>query len=157
MKKTGRSKTKRNILIMLTIAIATTIIVASALRNQNSSQKPLASEYLKVEHTKSLGVFYNNNKTVDIRELGLRITAVGGNATNILITNLPTQGEDYPSIDFLRKGESKDITVQLRSYITSLNETIGLFPVELTIGCSEASASDITIYLKPEDIKGLKH
>jgi hypothetical protein len=154
MKKTGRSKTKRNILITVAVAIAITLIVASALRNQNSSQKPPASEYLKVEHTRSLGEFFNNGKTVNIKELGLRITAVGGDATNILITGLRTQGEEYPSIDFLRKGESKEITVQLSSYVTSLNETIGLFPVNFTIGCSEASASDITIYLKPDDIEG---
>jgi len=142
---------------MSAIAIAIIVIFASALRIQNNRWKPPASEYLKVEHTKSLGVFYNNNKTVNIKELGLRITAVGGDATNVLITGLSTQGEEYPYIEFLHKGESKEITVQLRSYFTSLNETIGLFPVELTIGCSEALPSDITIYLNPEDIVGLHY
>jgi hypothetical protein len=152
MRGAKKSKTKRNLLLVLTVIVAIIVIMTSAIRHH--SQKPSASDYLKVEHIGSLGEFYNNNKTVNIKELGLRITAVGGDATNILITGLSTPGEEYPLIDFLRKGESKEITVQLRSYITSLNETIGLFPVELTIGCLEASPSDIIIFLKPEDIKG---
>lgn len=160
MRRAKKSKMKRNLLILLTIAVVISIIVASAIRNQNTqgSQKPPASEYLKVEHIGSIGEFSNNNRTVNIKELGLNITAVGGNATNILITGLSTQGEEYPYIAFLRKGESKEITIQLRSCVISLNETTGLFgPVEFTIGCSEASPSDITIYLRPEDIAGPHH
>jgi len=159
MRKPRKSKVKRNLLVLLTIAVAITIIVVSAIKNQNSqeSKKPLAREYLKVEHTKSFGEFYNNNQTVNIRDLGLNITAVGGNATNIIVTGLSIEGEEYPYINFLKKRESKLIDIQLRSYVTSLDKATGLFPVEFTIGCSEAEPCDITIYLKPEDIVGLHH
>jgi hypothetical protein len=156
MKRSRRSKRKKNALILLAIVAAATIIVVSAIKNQNNQNiqsKPPASEYLKVEHIGSIGEFYNNNRTVNIKELGLRVTALGGNATNIIITGLSTESEDYPYIQNLTMGESKELSIQLKSYITSLNDE-GVFPLELTIGCSEATASDITIYLKPEDIKG---
>ena len=159
MKRSRRSINKKKALVLLAIAAAATIITFSAMKNpnnQNVQQKPPASEYLKVEHIGSIGEFYNKNRTVDIKELGLRVTALGGNATNIIITGLSTESEDYPCIQNLSMGESKELDIQLKSYVTSLNDE-GLFPLELTIGCSEATPSDITIYLKPEDIKGPHH
>lgn len=133
------------------------IIVAAAIRNQyrpKNTEKPSASEYLKVEHIGSIGTFYNNNRTVDISELGLKITAIGGNATAILITDLPTANEEeYPYIDFLEQGTSKELTILIKSYVTSLNEE-GLFPLDLTIGCNEAEPAEITIYLDPNDVVG---
>lgn len=156
MRSAKKSRTtRRNTLTLLAIAIAATIIVISAVRNQTggqNGQKPLASEYLKVEHTRSLGEFYNSNKTVVIRVLGLNITAIGGDATNIMITGLPTQGEEYPYISSLKQGESKNLAIQLKGYSTGLEEEG--YPVELTIGCDEAAPIEITIYLKPEDITG---
>jgi len=158
MGRTGKSKTSRNALIFLAVAIMISIVIISAVRNQTGSQgsqKPPASEYLKVEHTKSFGEFYYGGKTVFIRELGLKITAVGGNASNIVITGLPTSGEEYPFISFLSQGESKELTIMLRSYYTGLEEEG--YPVYLTIGCDEAYAEEITIYLKPKDISGPSH
>jgi hypothetical protein len=152
-RRARKSKIKRKALILMVVAAAIIITVIAAIKNPNNPKKPLASEYLKVEHTKSLGEFYNNNRTVKIIDLGLRVTALCGDAHNILITNLPIgSGDLQPYIQYLRIGEYKDLDITL-DYLTSLNED-GLFPLELTIGCSEAEPEDVTIFLKPEDIIG---
>lgn len=129
------------------------IIIVAAVSFNSQSRKPKVSEYLKIEHTKSLGTFSNQNRTVTIKVLGLSITANGGDAHSILI-EMSSADEPF-QIDFLANGSSTSISIDLKGYVTGINETVHCFPVELTIGCREATPEDITLYLKPEDIVGI--
>jgi hypothetical protein len=151
-----RSKSKLWIAVFVSIIVIIAIAVAANFNSQ-SKRKPKISEYLNVGHTKSTGTFYNQNKTLIIKELGLNITAIMGDAHNIII--IVASSEEPYIIDFLDKGNSALPSIQLRGYTTSLNETIGAFPLEIDISCQEAPAAPedppITIYLKTEDIVGI--
>jgi len=160
MKKTGRSKTKRNILIIAAVAIAITIIVASALRNQKSqvNQKPWAGEYFKVEPARgNLGYFNsNNNETIFLKKLVINITAVKGDAHGI---NVVTDGMDYDlmemplSKDYLRANENWIVEIPLKSVPAGWDDVHGGYQVELTISCSEVNPEPpIIIYLKKDQI-----
>lgn len=137
---------------ILVIAIVVIIIGILVAVNNSNRKRPPVSQYLEITHTISIGEFYNQNRTVKITYLGLNITAVGGNAQDIIII---VKSELEPEwIGFLAKGESwepGDGAILLQGYVTGLNED-GLFPVEIRIGCAEAIKEDVTIYLKPEDI-----
>jgi hypothetical protein len=160
MKKIGRSKTKRNILILLTIAITIIIIVASAIRNQNpqGSQKPWAGEYFKVESVKgNLGYFSgNNNETIFLKKLIIKITPIKGDAHGI---NVVTDGMDYDLIEmptskgYLRANETWIVEIPLKSVPVGWNDVHGGYEVELTISCSEVNSEPpIIIYLKKDQI-----
>jgi hypothetical protein len=160
MKKTGRSKTKRNILITVAVAIAITIIVASALRNQNrqGNQKPWAGEYFRVEPVKgNLGYFSsNNNETIYLKKLVINITAIKGDAHGVTVY---TDGMDYDLIEMpiskdLRANESWIVEIPLKSVSAGWDDVHGGYQVELTISCSEVNPEPpIIIYLKKDQIK----
>jgi hypothetical protein len=160
MKKTRRSKTKRNALIMLTITIALTIIVASAIKNQNNSQrneKPLASKYFKVDPLTSIGNFSSDNKTVFLTVLALNITAIGGDAHGVTINTdgmmMDPDSDKYPYIDYLARGQSREVIINLNTAPREWDDRAGGYSVEIMISCQEVVPDTITVYLKPEQIK----
>jgi hypothetical protein len=139
--------------IAASVLVLALITIIAAISFDSQSKKPKASEYLKVGHTRSTGTFYNQNRTVAIKTLGLNITAIMGDANNILII-VDSSDEPY-SIGFLAKGCSELPAIQLKGYVTTINVTTGSFPLQLEIGCREATNEEIIIYLKPEDIVGI--
>ena len=155
MRKRGRSNKSKYLLGSVVLSV---VVIALALGylyrpNQNQNQKPPASQYLKVANTKSIGEFSNQNKTVLIKTLGLNITAVGGDATSIVVQVASQVDPTNDVWAFLAKGASQEAQIRLNGYMTVLNDQ-GKFPVEVDIGCSEATheAIPITLYLDPKDI-----
>jgi hypothetical protein len=148
MPKRGSNQRKYAYLAILLFVI---VVVSAIVVSQIRSSKPSANQYFTVSHTASLGEFSNENKTVNISVLGLNVTAVGGDATDVQIT-MDAQADPltdiYPSI---AKGTSKPAEIQLKGYVTSLNDD-GLFPVEFDIGSLEVQTSTFTIYIDPKEI-----
>jgi hypothetical protein len=160
MQRTRRKKRGKLKYIIIATVIALIVIITVAVLTIpiSTPQLPLAGEYLKIEHTKSVGVFYNQNRTAEISYLGFNVTAVGGDANEILVIplggGLPEE-VDYPYDRFLAKGETWSTSVgPLQGYVTGLIEKDGqwVFPVEIQIGCVEARNEMITLYLLQQDI-----
>jgi len=157
--KRGSKGKAKYVVFAFIIAIIIIIIIIAVVATPNQSKKPLASEYLKVSHTASLGEFSNNNRTVKITSLGLNVTAIGGDAHTIIII-VESQPEDPgpeigpPPTYILKKGESWLPAILLSGYVTGLTERDGelVFPIEIQIGCQETLEEVITLYIKPEDI-----
>lgn len=151
MPKHGRNQSKYVYVAILLFAI---VVVSAIVVSQIRSSKPQASQYFTIFHTVSVGEFSNGNTTLNVKILGLNITAVGGDATDVQIT-IDAQADQlsdiYPSIP---KGTTKPAEIQLKGYVTSLNDD-GLFPVEFDIGCPQTQVSTITIYLDPKDVHQL--
>lgn len=151
MPKRGSKQSKYVYAAILILAI---VVVSAIVISQIRSSKPQASQYFTISHTASLGEFSNQNRTVNIKILGLNITAVGGDATDVQLT-IDAQADQlndiYPSIP---KGTAKPAEIQLKGLVTSLNDD-GLFPVEFDISCPQTQLSTITIYLEPKDIHQL--
>lgn len=160
MRKTKKgSKGKAKYVVFAFIIAIIIIIAVVAIPNLAEKPLPLASEYLDVSHTKSIGEFSSNNRTVRITTLGLNVTAIGGDALSIIII-VRSQSEELgpeigpPPTGILKKGETWDIPILLKGYVTGLiqKNDESVFPVEIQIGCQETLEEKITLYIKPEDI-----
>lgn len=155
-----RHRSNRNKYLFIAILLLIAVIVAVFAFNQGSSQKPLASEYFIVSHTTSTGEYLtSDNKTIRLTTLGLNITAVGGDATNIQI-QCNSQAE--PQSDYLMnltKGPPGwDIPVALaggeHQYVgVSLKKNDqGMFAFNVNISCDQVKSAKIPILINPEDI-----
>jgi biopolymer transport protein ExbD len=156
-----RSKAKNEkgkyflILAFTLLVLFAVLIFFSSIKNNTSkpTSNVKAGEYLQIVHTKSIGEFYNNRRTVEITELGLNITAVKGDAHSIIIyvdTQVDISNDVYKHI---AKGETLSVSVRLKGYVTSLNSE-GKFPVTVGLSCSEAAYDEITLLIDPDDIIG---
>lgn|GEM_PF-6369395 len=154
--RSTKSKMKRRLLILLTMVIAIIIIIACVIKNRGG-QKLLASEYLRVEPIKCLGSFSSDNKTLYLRVLALKVTAIGGEAHGITINTdgliIDPELGPIPQIDYLDKNQSKEVVINLRMVQYQWDDHHkGYGPIELMISCQEALPDTIVIYLKTTNI-----
>lgn len=151
-RKRGKSHTK-HIVASFVMIIAILIIIVTSQSNQPNQTRPPADQYLEVQHTRSLGRFYNQNQTVQIMILGLKIKAVGGDAHDILIDF--GGAREYEIIPEILQGELHESQIETQGYATDLEN--GFFPVTLDIRCDEAEWATVILYLRPdpEDIVAL--
>lgn len=155
-----RHRSNRNKYLFIAILLLATVIVAAFAFNQTSSKKPSASQYFIVSHTTSTGEYLTfDNKTFKITTLGLNITAVGGDATNIQIQ---CNSQAYPTDDYLEnltKGPPGwDIPVVLAGgdyhypgATVKMNDQ-GMFSFNVTISCDQVQSDRIRVLINPEDI-----
>ena len=158
MKKKHRDRHTNKVVYAIPIlAVISIIVVAALITSEPKTWK--VSEILEITHTASLAIATgrppNQNESILIKTLGLKITAVGGDAHSIIvIISSLSQREEPPVNPFLRRGETWDLPIELLSYPTRLNED-GFYPVKISVTCIEAAEDedkDITIFLKPEDL-----
>lgn len=130
------------------------IIIAAALMTSESKTLKV-SEILQITHTKSLAESTNTgqNETIMIKTLGLKITAIGGDAHSIIVIVSSHQDPWGPPVKpFLPKDESWDLPIDQLTLPTRLNED-GFYEVTVSVKCIEAAeAEHIILYLEPEDI-----
>jgi hypothetical protein len=151
--KAKNGKGKYFLILAFILLVLFAVLIVFSIKNNTSkpTSNVKAGEYLQIVHTKSIGEFYNNRRTVKITELGLDITAVKGDAHSIIIyvdTQVDISNDVYK---YIAKGETLSITVKLNGYITSLNPE-GKFPVTVGVSCSEAAYDEITLLIDPDDI-----
>ena len=136
------------------------MIVAALAFNQASSQKPLASQYFIVSHTTSTGEYLtSDNKTFKITTLGLNITAVGGDATNVYVKCNSQAEPESDYLENLTKGPPGwDIPVVLAGGVfnyqgatVKMNDQ-GMFSFNVTISCDQVESDRIRVLINPEDI-----
>lgn len=147
-----KSNTSKYVLIaifLLFVVVISAFAISSL--NEHAQEKRPASQYLRILHTRSVGTFYNGNQTVELKILGLNITAVGGDATDVqlIMDSQADRTNDY--FRNITKGITVDMQVQLQGYVTHVNGQ-GLFPVEFDISCVQTTLSTITFYINPKDI-----
>lgn len=147
---------KAKYVIIVSIVALTAIVIWSSIVTNQPKAKPKASDYLQITIMKegSLGEYYNDNRTVIIKLLGLNITAVGGDAHSIIVI-VASQAEPEvlpnPPDYFLPQNESCQAPLLLRGLRSNLNDD-GLFPVYISVKAEETDPSNIWLFLKPEDI-----
>jgi len=161
MPKKRQKERRKYALITLIISVFVALIVISSLNQpiQPTVQKPPVTEYLQIQHTKSIGERKTaDNRTILIKTLGLKITAVRGDATNIAIDVPGAQDIEY--IEKISKGETREIQILSQGYLVELDEN-GVFPITFDAWSSEAEAAPVTVYARPEDFvlldSGLPH
>jgi len=148
-KTKGRSRHSSNakyiILALFLVLILTGVVIVINM----PKKKPLAHDYLHVVPTLSVGEF-DDQKTVIIKTLGLNITAVGGDAYDIIVTISSQEEPEWR--EFLPKGETWSAGFTLQGLRSVLNKTDGLFHVQIGIKCAETEPEYMWLRLKPQDI-----
>jgi len=140
--------------VYVAILLFAIVVVSAIAVSLTRDSRPSASQYFTISHTASVGEFYNGNKSVNVKILGLNVTAVGGDATDVQITidaQVDRLNDFFTSIP---KGTTKPLEIQLKGYLTTLNDK-GLFPVEFDMVSPQTQLSTITIYLDPKDVHNL--
>lgn len=151
-----RRKKKSHVKLMATLLTTTLVIILIAVAivmnqgNQTTQNKPKADKYLKVEHTKSLGRYDSYlGKFEMLSTLGLNITAVGGDASNVTIEQ--DTADDFAIISQIKKGNSseKELTV---NFPLEDEDGDGLYEVYIEISCTEAERAEVKVLIDPEDL-----
>jgi len=154
-KSKKRSKIKGKYLALAIIIVALIIFAAITIVVYQPKKKPLITDYLTVSHTKSFGQFLQGDTLVNIVDLGLRITAVGGNATSIVV-QVDEGNQPYPENDVYKeipKGNYSDVVIQLQGCYLTLED--GKTTIHIEISCTEAEGrAYLTITIPEEDIVG---
>jgi hypothetical protein len=155
-----RHRSNRNKYLFIAILLVAAVIVAAFAFNQGSSQKPLASQYFVVTHTTSAGEYLtSDNKTVRLTTLGLNITAVGGDATNVQVfCNSQAEPESDYLVNLTRGAPGWDLPIALaggqynyRGLSLRMNDQ-GMFALDVTISCDQVKSAKIPVLINPEDI-----
>jgi len=154
-----RRNSNRNKYVLVAVFLFAVVVVSAIVVSITQSRKPSASEYFTITHTASIGTFSGDNTTVNLKIMGLNITAVGGDATN---PQLLCDSQAYPIDDVyngtLAKGQSWDYQIELvggeyqTHGLTAYLNDKGMFEVEVQIGSKECELSTITVALDPKDI-----
>jgi len=150
-----RSKIKGKYLVLAIIVVALIILAAMAIVVYLPKKKPSIIGYLTVSHTKSFGEFLQGDTLVNIVDLGLRITAVGGNATSIVVQvdegmQLHPENDVYKEIP---KGNYSDVVIQLEGCYLPLEN--GKATIHVEISCSQADGHVLLpITIRQEDVVG---
>lgn len=149
-RRAKRKLSGRTIGILSFVTIMLVIIILSALY-QNKPQpieKEKADEYFRFSGAIALARATDEpNSTILISELIFNVTAVGGNATEVLI--FPRQGsvplKESPYFDEITQGESVEVIIEYPYSVLSKKNTDG-YPVKFRVTCNEAEG-EITIYV----------
>jgi uncharacterized protein YpmB len=136
------------ILSLVTIMIV--IITLSALYQSKLQpiQKESADEYFSFSEAQALVAATNDNKSIIVSEVYFNITAVGGNASSVLVS--PTQGyvskDDYPQFEEIIQNQSKQVDVKYPYEVLSPRTDKG-YAVYFYVECDEAVRARVTIYI----------
>jgi hypothetical protein len=155
-----RHRSNRNKYLLIAILLLVVVIVAAfAVFFTAKGEKPLASEYLTVEHTASTAYYSNpSNTTMIFTVLGLNVTAVGGDATGLYV-HCKSQADPVDAeLEELAKGKTWDLPITLTggdyNYrgLQLKKNTQGMLEVDVTVGCNEARSTVISVLVDPKDV-----
>ncbi len=153
MQKPKKRQGSRTKYVALALIIAVTIIVAAVIVVYLPKTPMKVSEYLKVEPAGIFGNYVNNGTQIHAVNLGLKITAVGGNAKSVVVYcetvsfDIPDD-KDYLVIYNITKGASwsEGIVLKPNSNLPIVNDKV---TIEFTVSCHEISnAAPETIILE---------
>lgn len=156
-KRKRKGKTNRQALVLVFIvAISVIIVVAALYQTPESKPRPPAEEYFEISDVAYDGFLSYNDTELDLYLLGFNLTAVGGRAHNVIVTNLGTETvedptwEPFKELEDMSQGEAKPVLLSNeRGVKISLTEKG--FPVRVRITSEETSKVPqeqfITIYL----------
>lgn len=158
----ARHRSNKKGYVLVAIILLIVVIAAAFAISQPKSKKPSASQYFIVTHTSSLGTFAEDNKSVNLQTLGLNVTAVGGDATNV---QLQCKSQAYALDDYIQtlsKGPPGwDVQIALKGgdynepglYVRL--DPQGMFEVNITVSCSETESAVFKVLINPQDVAGV--
>lgn len=157
MRKAQRSNRRKYLIAIVITAIVAGAVIAVVLASPYWwPRKPLATEYLDIALTRSIGHYAtSDNQTISLRTLGIRVTPRLGDATMVLIEVSSHTSDDETNLAMnISKGIAFDFAITLENYVAHLESNNGStgFPIEIQIGSMECQYQELTLYVKPEDI-----
>lgn len=139
-----RKKNKKLIFTLLIIIFVTVLAVAGLLSDRSDESNPTAEEYFNISGILYTGEKENSHLWV-YPFVSFNISAIEGDATEIVIINIPGMSDDV-YVGTINKTDSKRVSLQLRNKVL-LAPTENGFPFRFRISCHELY-DWITIYLQ---------
>jgi hypothetical protein len=131
------------------IAVLAIVIIISLFQREPPKPKATATEYFQLSKATALATLSGaTNDSILIQQISFNLTAIGGNATNVVVK--PTQGnvnqEDWPCYLEMNQGKVEEIVVEFPSEtpVLSQKQTEG-YPVYFRITCDQAEGL-VTVY-----------
>jgi hypothetical protein len=146
-KKRGKERNKYIMVAAITLVFIA-LIVFSGLTQPPSQPKPSVTEYLEIYHDRSVGDGKNNNQSILLKIIGLKIKAVGGDAHYIEIDVGGATERSY--IDEILQGETGETQISTQGLAVDIEN--GVFPIPIEVWCSETETGTLTVYAKPEEL-----
>lgn len=137
-------KKKKLIFTLLMIVLITVLAVAILLSDRWADSNPTAEEYFEISGILYTGEKENSHISVSTF-VSFNITAVEGDATEIVITNIPGISDDV-YVGTIKKTGSKYVSLLIKSKVLLAPTEYG-FPFRFRISCHELY-DWITIYLQ---------
>jgi len=137
-------KNKKLIFTLLIIVLVTVLTVTVLLSDRLNEPNLTAEEYFNISGILYTGEKENSHLWVRMFVI-FNISAIEGDATEIVITNIPGMSEDV-YVGTINKTDSKRVTLQLGSPVL-LPPTENGYPFRVRISCHELY-DWITIYLQ---------
>jgi hypothetical protein len=156
--KKFRLKGKHLLIAYILIFIVVVVVTAVISHKEHSDNLPLASEYFDIKVVKARGQVLPGNKSVNIKMVVLNITAIGGEANEIILEFEGMLGEQRVAYkSHLDKGEwwcDENTTPRFENYIVPVNDKGEVVLKDfLTIGCKEARGATISLYIPLNEIE----
>jgi hypothetical protein len=140
-----RRKNRNLIFALLIIAFVTVLAVALLLSDRSNEPNPTAEEYFDISDILYTGQKENSHLRVSTFVI-FNISAVEGDATEIVLTNIPGMTPDV-YVGTINQNASKVVTIQLNNDLVLRKEEDLGFPFSFRISCHELY-DKITIYLQ---------
>lgn len=150
-KKRLREK-KEYIMVTAITLVFIALIMISGLTHPPPKPKPSVTEYLEIQHDRSVGDGKNNNQSILLKTIGLKIKAIGGDAHNIEIDVGGSLERSYTKE--ILQGETNETQIYTKGLAIDIQD--GVFPIPIDVWCSETKSETIVIYAKPEELVFLK-
>jgi hypothetical protein len=144
-----RLREKRGYIVVTAITIVfVALIIISALIQQPAKPKPSVAEYLEIQHDRSVGDGKNNNQSILLKIIGVKIKAVGGDAHYI---EIDVDGATERSfIEEIPQGDTKETQILTQGLAIDIEN--GVFPIPIEVWCSETETETVIVYAKPEEL-----
>jgi len=139
-----RRKNRNLTFALLIIAFIAVLAVALLLNDRSNEPNPTAEEYFDISDILYTGEKENSHLRIYPFVI-FNISAIEGDATEIVLTNIPGMTDDV-YVGTINQNESKVVTIPLRFEILLAPKEDG-FPFRFRISCHELY-DWITIYLQ---------
>lgn len=147
-KKRIKSKRKQKLIVLAILLFIVSVVAFFAFYKSSPRKKIPAEEYYVIseDDIEPFGLTYANGTALKLYSLTFNLTAVRGDAHNIVISTGVYL--EPVLIEEIKQGEFKTVALTFSPLYLSTLEEKG-FPVEISISSTEAKGK-ITVYIAPD-------
>jgi hypothetical protein len=136
-RKSKKSNTVRNALIVLVIIAFFVMVLAASYRSEQKQQE--AADYFKITDAEYVGTLEERGQLLKVSELRFKITAVKGDAHEVMVqAGGSNMEEGLVGTGTILKGQTETAYLMLPTIFQVPIDDDGKFPIEIHVASVEA-------------------